>query len=91
MTGLVALETFADRYALPVQVGVLQLQILDVPERRPVFWSVSTLIGQQMPEVNVVGATRFPLKLSGEFGHVLLISEKGTGFIWKEMEAALDE
>ena len=54
MTGLIALEAFTDRYALPVQVSVLQLQILDVPEGRPVFWSVRTLVGQQMPEIYVI-------------------------------------
>ena len=54
MTGLVALEALADRYALPVEVGVFQLKVLDMPKGCPVFRSVCALVCEEVPEIDVI-------------------------------------
>ena len=54
MTGLVALEALADRYALPVEVGVFQLKVLDMPKGCPILRSVRALVRQKVPEIDVI-------------------------------------
>ena len=54
MTGLIALEALTDRYALPVEVGVFQFQVLDMPKGCPIFRSVCALVCKKVPEIDVI-------------------------------------